>query len=628
MGAAAPASFETLFSPLTEVGRLTKAVGASTDIARLRVLGQVSQSDEKVLENLPPQIAALASASPEAELRVAEEQAAAMHGASLALEAATSFDPIAYNDKVAAYESAVRDQEAAGYAAFAGAGIPGAMGSEWRVLLDAAHSYEQAMSREHEHEPDGLCPYCRQPLGQAALELVHKYREFSRGEARQRRVAAERALGEALVPLDRVPIDDALADLRKYQGSGAKWEVIVEALERACTIREVVRARQRVVASRPAHTDRDALARARSERERINGTVTSLRSAQTDRTAALAKHEVDLRLLKDRVTLRSAIPAIEEVVERARRSSTVTTAMKALTTSLRSLTEASTEHATILMNTEFERYFNEECTELEAPDEVQLEFPGREAEGKRKKVIQGDIRPSDVLSEGEQKAVALADFIAEARISATSGPLVFDDPVNSLDYRRLDVVAQRLQRLAGERQVIVFTHNVWFASVLLDVKAALKKNTRYWDVSRGSSEAGIVNPGTHPKIDSYSNLRSRLNVVMEAARRQQGDELLESVSKGYSLLRSMTEIVAEQDLFKGVSQRYQAHVMVDRLPDIDVSTLQDSIDRLHPIYTRACRVMDGHSQPIEQSNLQSPPDRLAADFKAVDEIHKLASVPS
>jgi wobble nucleotide-excising tRNase len=40
-----------------------------------------------------------------------------------------------------------------------------------------------------------------------------------------------------------------------------------------------------------------------------------------------------------------------------------------------------------------------------------------------------------VLSEGE-KVIALADFLAEASLKPAA-PVIFDDPINSLDYKRL-----------------------------------------------------------------------------------------------------------------------------------------------------------------------------------------------
>jgi hypothetical protein len=71
-----------------------------------------------------------------------------------------------------------------------------------------------------------------------------------------------------------------------------------------------------------------------------------------------------------------------------------------------------------------------------------------------------------VLSEGEQTALGLAGFFTEAYLDATKSALILDDPVTTLDHLRRGAVAKRLTEFASDRQVIVFTHDNVFASML------------------------------------------------------------------------------------------------------------------------------------------------------------------
>ena len=73
-----------------------------------------------------------------------------------------------------------------------------------------------------------------------------------------------------------------------------------------------------------------------------------------------------------------------------------------------------------------------------------------------------DHRTEDILSEGEQRAIAIGSFLAELQLADHQGPIVFDDPVSSLDHVRRRNVAKRLTREAGNRQVIIFTHDTTF----------------------------------------------------------------------------------------------------------------------------------------------------------------------
>lgn len=73
-------------------------------------------------------------------------------------------------------------------------------------------------------------------------------------------------------------------------------------------------------------------------------------------------------------------------------------------------------------------------------------------------------RPNEVLSEGEQKCVALAMFFAERDLLPHPYPMVFDDPLNSLDVRYMALFADRIIDMPN--QVIVFTHHVLFRELL------------------------------------------------------------------------------------------------------------------------------------------------------------------
>lgn len=85
------------------------------------------------------------------------------------------------------------------------------------------------------------------------------------------------------------------------------------------------------------------------------------------------------------------------------------------------------------------------------------------SKGKKGKFVTGfelgvaNQRPiGAVLSEGEQKAIAIASFMAELTASGHKEAIVFDDPMTSLDHMHRRKVATRLAQEALNRQVIVF----------------------------------------------------------------------------------------------------------------------------------------------------------------------------
>jgi integrase len=104
-------------------------------------------------------------------------------------------------------------------------------------------------------------------------------------------------------------------------------------------------------------------------------------------------------------------------------------------------------------------------TELKSLDvhELKAAMKAETAKGKTqyKLVLEmpGSMAAKDILSEGEQRAIAIAAFLAEVNLGGGLGGVVFDDPVSSLDHRRRWHVARRLAQEALKRQVIVFTHD-------------------------------------------------------------------------------------------------------------------------------------------------------------------------
>src|ERR1700730_5139471 len=112
-------------------------------------------------------------------------------------------------------------------------------------------------------------------------------------------------------------------------------------------------------------------------------------------------------------------------------------------------------------------------------------------------MIGGKIKPSKVLSEGEQKVLAMADFLAEARLAGITAPVIFDDPVSSLDHRRVNEVAERIASLSADNQVIVFTHDILFTTKLLSLFEKSKR-CNYFQVTDEDGK-GKITRATGPR---------------------------------------------------------------------------------------------------------------------------------
>lgn len=84
-------------------------------------------------------------------------------------------------------------------------------------------------------------------------------------------------------------------------------------------------------------------------------------------------------------------------------------------------------------------------------------------------VLQGLNEPlNEILSEGEQKVLAISNFVAECTIDGSKNSIVFDDPVSSLDQNYKEDISKLITSLSDGRQVIVLTHDLYFVRSLVD----------------------------------------------------------------------------------------------------------------------------------------------------------------
>ena len=215
----------------------------------------------------------------------------------------------------------------------------------------------------------------------------------------------------------------------------------------------------------------------------------------------------------------------------------------------------------------------------------------------------GGHSPSKVLSEGEQKVLAIADFIAEARMSDNSVPVIFDDPVSSLDHRRISDVAKRIADLATDHQVVVFTHHILLVTNLLALFEKPEHYAFYWVTDDNGK--GTVTPATGVRWDTITVLNTRVSSAIDKARKSAGEERANHIREGYALIRSWCEVFVEHDVLAQVTERYQPNVRITALNRIKISKLGQTIVTVISVFEGACRYIDAHSQPLP--TLAAPP---------------------
>jgi energy-coupling factor transporter ATP-binding protein EcfA2 len=262
----------------------------------------------------------------------------------------------------------------------------------------------------------------------------------------------------------------------------------------------------------------------------------------------------------------------------------------------------------------------EEFKKLRCPDNISVDVSISKSEPSVKQNIQkNDLE--EVLSEGEQKVVSLAEFITEALIDNQIQVLIFDDPVNSLDVGRSDEIAMRLCELSKEKQVIVFTHNIVFFSSL---QQTLDKNCQYYYyVNSNLTATGILSFNIAPTDENWDTYSKTIDNIIKNAGTH-GLSVEDDVLKGYGYIRSAMEFIYEQVFLSKSIQRYRRNISPTIIPRIKWVEFDKLKEEYVSLYGRASGAILGHTNPegVVRPDIQ----QLQKDFDRLKEIRNILKV--
>ena len=505
------------------------------------------------------------------------------------------------------------------------ANLPTGPDETWEAFISAGQEYREHLKNLGVHD-DTLCLYCRQLLCTDALELIVKYSGYLESKIAKEieteestiRVLMDPVQGSSLTTVQAFckPLDSDTEGGIQAQAEHAEH---MEALRNLLQLNGTLR--QRFTDNVPV--DEEILSQISRIGTKVNLWLTevdaelkTLRAQDSDREKALTQKQNELLELKARIELNNSWESVESIVAAASRHDKLRAERTALSNVLRNITLLSNKASEQLINNNFKDIFRYECAELRAA-ELEVEFSGRAGGAQRKKKLAGGHSPSKVLSEGEQKVLAIADFIAETRMSDSSVPVIFDDPVSSLDHRRIGHVAKRIADLASDHQVVVFTHHILLVTNLLAFFENSEHFAFYWVTDDNGK--GTVTPATGVRWDSISALNSRVASAVDKARKSTGEERDNHIREGYSFIRSWCEVFVEHDVLADVTERYQPNVRMGALKNIKVSKLEQTIETVTSIFDDACRYIDAHSQPLPTLGVNPKLSDLEKDWATLRE---------
>lgn len=621
--------FLTAFRRDTPLYPKIEQLGSATDLKELEQLAAVDESERSELESLKVSIEALSGENVRGQAQMLRNRISVLQALNMLISAARDFHTDRLTSARSELQRAVEAQGTAAAAVFDGGDLPSAVRPAWQSFVEAGERYLQSAGLETYPQQDDQCVYCRQPLDGSALELLRSYREYADGAVAAAVETARAAVRAAQAPLLSAEVGTALSTAQSALPSIEGGDEPPNWAAQGRQLVEGIDAARRHLSDERAGPAEAPLIPVPPELPEQIGTAlteaeTTLHGIEGDaekRAELLATQRTRVATLEARLVLARLMPEILTFVENATWASRLRLLLQRFQGLLKGLTDLTKTASNEVLNQSFERAFFEECRALRAPT-VTLGFPGRRGQAARRKTVTADHALTEILSEGEQKVIAVADFLAETSFRGGSAPVIFDDPVTSLDHRRLHEMVDRIVALSDEHQVVVFTHNIWFASEMLARFEHREKDCSFYQVTERSGAKGLITGGVHPRIDSPAKIRGRINRGIQDARAAGDEARTQLIEQTYDHIRAWCETVVERDLLGEVTKRYQPNVAMQNLGRIKPDRLGEAIRVVLPIYERACRYIPGHSQPLETLGVRPTIEELEGDWNQLQEAHK------
>jgi hypothetical protein len=610
----------TRFNRDSSIYPLIETLGAATDLDELHKLTDDKPEADERLAQQQRAVAALDANTIGSQLTINQRLALVLTRAISATELVANFDAKSYDALLSILTKLRTDYEVFRSGLFAAAGLPAEPEETWATFIASGEAYRQHLVANGDHD-ESRCLYCRQTLEPAAVALVSKYREFLEDKIASDTVKAEAELKRLTEPPTTFATSDIVSFLDESAGVESPSADVVLVRRAASLLDELRQSMSNGSALRDGLLNEaaDCLGSLRDQHKGVAATVATQVEQVANRTEALGRERKKLTELTAAIELSRSWTQVESQVSAAKESDRLGILGKIFPTLQRKVTDLSKAASDRMINQSFDALFAEECDALRAPA-LKVQYVGRQGKAQRRKVLRGKHKPSKVLSEGEQKVLAIADFLAEARLTGITATVVFDDPVSSLDHRRIDEVAERVAKLAELTQVIVFTHDILFATKLLSLFETSKRCI-YYQVTDESGK-GKVTHASGPRWDTIAKLKKRVDEAIADAKQADGETRDALIRTGYDWLRSWLEVFTETELLQNVTQRYQPNVRMTALPNIKVGALPDAITTVTELFEDACRYIDGHSQPLVSLGVSPTLEGLEQDWKRALECRK------
>ncbi|RZJ98924.1 MAG: hypothetical protein EOO46_23415, partial [Flavobacterium sp.] len=338
--------------------------------------------------------------------------------------------------------------------------------TEWKNFITAAEAFSKMQKPDKSLYPESEdnCLLCHQPLPEAAQKLIKSYWAFMKSIAEENARKAQETLDRLQQAFEKFNFDLFPAENTFTGWLAERYPKELDKLKKTLSQQKILS--QGIISDVQNRlvTERLAIQVSVSDYTIIERAIeNSIKLLQEDN-----QNTELLKLLKSKVLLehKEKFNTHFEKFESFLKNEVWKKKAGRASFAKRKITDTEKALSDKYFNQKYVDSFNRECQKLSGSFGIDISYTGSGGKSYRQLKLKGR-NPNVVLSEGEQKVIAIADFLAEMQLSEINRGVIFDDPVTSLDETRKSEIAKRFAQECMVKQTIIFTHDLVFVSSLI-----------------------------------------------------------------------------------------------------------------------------------------------------------------
>lgn len=580
--------------PNTKAGKFYNSLSRSTQIEEIEKNTRWTQGDQKRLDKIVKEIALLAAVDPlvQAErYKKIREKIKPIAEYLISLRKSLNYEKyIDLKKCINGFIEAEKALEEASKLSLSNEPLSGAGTSSWRLLYSAAKEFSLKHAYPNNEFPyignDAKCVLCMQPLGQEAKERFSRFKAFMEDKTKECFEKAKKVLSESKQDLeiirlyDEENIKERLQNLEEFHGGLTTkiWLYISSLYNRQKHFLRMIDDHK--VSELPKLQicpKKELKAVDKILESKINNCI---KKATPEEIKKLNNKKAELDAQKQ---LSSYSIMLKRYVLDLKKAYHYEQCIRKLNT--KPITEKGKEIVSETLSPKLLEALSEEIKNLGGDRipiyiKISAEYGATEhqilLDGAN---IQSGCTLSQILSEGEQKVIAIAGFLAEINISDMNNPIIFDDPVCSLDHIFRNRIAKRFAKEGKERQIVLFTHDLAFVLELTDECNRIDCEYSIQSIERRFETPGICSdkPPWYALnvIDRIAELKKDLDTIKITHRESAESDYIDKVRCFYGRLRETWERVIEELLLNGIVHRFGQDLQPQRLRLISDITNDD-----------------------------------------------------